>query len=122
MLKIKDNVDLKELEKYGFEGKKTKYDFNDSFRFTRPNEEYFLFVDNNSYEIQITKRITTDDIDMFVVYVNQTLDNGDVLTQESFLPISRKKGVDFTKYREAFSLYKSDKIVADTVEEPISLS
>ena len=51
MLKIKDNIKLEELEKYGFKGKETKYDFNDSFRFTRPNEEYFLFVDNNSYEI-----------------------------------------------------------------------
>lgn len=80
------------------------------------------YNDNNSYEIQITKRITTDDVDMFVVSVSQTLDNGDALEQESFLPISRKKGVDFSKYRDAFNLYKSDKIVADTVEEPISLS
>ena len=51
MLKIKDNVDLKELEKFGFEGKRNKYDFNDTFRFTRPNEEYFIFVDNNTHEI-----------------------------------------------------------------------
>ena len=51
MLKIKDNVDLKELEKYGFTGKESKYDFNDWFRFTRPNEDYFIFIDNNSYKM-----------------------------------------------------------------------
>lgn len=55
MLKIKDNIKLEELEKYGFETKKGCYGFNDYFRFTRPNENYFLVVDPRDRKIYCYK-------------------------------------------------------------------
>lgn len=43
MLKIKDNVDLKELEKFGFESGLPMF-VNAYFRMTREDENYFLHI------------------------------------------------------------------------------
>ena len=63
MLKIKDNVDLKELEKFGF----VKYHY-------RENHDYYMYPDTQDYsiyifienrEIMINK---ADDNDLIVIY------------------------------------------------------
>lgn len=58
MLKIKDEVDLKELEKFGFEEEETNYFY---YGFTRPdcNSEIRMYVDKKD------KTITTG-FDMYV--------------------------------------------------------
>ena len=50
MLKIKDNVDLKELEKFGFDDEGNRYFY---YEFTEPNEnsELRLYVEKETREL-----------------------------------------------------------------------
>ena len=63
MLKIKDNVDLKELEKFGF----VKYHY-------RENHDYYMYPDTQDYSIYIfieNREIMVnkaDDNDLIVIY------------------------------------------------------
>lgn len=50
MLKIKENVDLRELEKFGFEKDDLQY-FYYGFTEPRDNSEIRLYVDNSTREI-----------------------------------------------------------------------
>ena len=54
MLKIKDNVDLKELEKFGFEYDED-YDYWFYYAFTEPNDqsEVRYYIDNKDRRISI---------------------------------------------------------------------
>lgn len=58
MLKIKDNVDLKELEKFGFEEDEDKYFY---YGFTEPNcnSEIRMYID-------IKTRVISTGFDMYV--------------------------------------------------------
>lgn len=58
MLKIKDNIDLKELEKFGFEEEETRY-FHYGFTKAYPNSEIRIYVD-------VETRIISTGFDKFV--------------------------------------------------------
>ena len=48
MLKIKDNVDLKELEKYGFKIDHG-YDWQNAIIYTYKTEDYYIRIDSEDY-------------------------------------------------------------------------
>ena len=89
MLKIKDNVDLKELEKYGFKGKEYKYDFNDWFRFTRPYENFFVLVNNYTREIVCYDGEAYHKLDLYTNASSYTL----IETKEEYIKDLIKDGL-----------------------------
>ena len=61
MLKIKDDVDLKELEKYGF-----KYDETDN---SYSREHIIINIDDNIYNIKNTRKIYIVGSDsLYIIY------------------------------------------------------
>lgn len=61
MLKIKDNVDLKELEKFGFEEDKFYYKYNTAFGFC------WIWKDNydlSPREIELQRIETSEDLEI----------------------------------------------------------
>ena len=82
MLKIKDNVDLKELEKYGFEPYYNTY--------TGEICEYHLYSDNKIY-VKITKEERKKFFDKVMAVISKNISNNYVIHFYDYIGLKAEK-------------------------------